>query len=134
MHTNALIKIIIASLLFTYLIVHEFNQTEARAQDTPVRLASETVTQEWPRLRSPMPVLVYPEEAKKLAVEGSVVVEFHVDNNGNVYNAEVVEGIGYGCDEEALHFVEQVEFEAGERKNNDGTPRLFRTAITFRII
>ncbi|CAD5283534.1 MULTISPECIES: M56 family metallopeptidase [unclassified Imperialibacter] len=49
--------------------------------------------------------LTYPEEAKKAGVEGKVLVEFVVDKDGTITNAKVIEGIGNGCDEEALRVI-----------------------------
>ena len=49
--------------------------------------------------------LKYPEEAIKNNVQGQVVVEFVIDPKGNVTNTKVLQGIGHGCDEEALRVV-----------------------------
>ncbi|HOP48985.1 MAG TPA: energy transducer TonB, partial [Ignavibacteriales bacterium] len=47
----------------------------------------------------------YPEAAKRLNISGKVKVEFIVDKDGTVKNPVVVNGIGGGCDEEALRIV-----------------------------
>ncbi len=49
--------------------------------------------------------LKYPETAKNAGLEGKVLVEFVVDKTGEVTNAKVIEGIGGGCDEEALRVI-----------------------------
>lgn len=49
--------------------------------------------------------LQYPTQAKELGVEGRVYVQFIVEPDGSVSNAEVVKGIGAGCDAEALRVV-----------------------------
>ncbi|WP_339787380.1 TonB family protein [uncultured Imperialibacter sp.] len=49
--------------------------------------------------------LTYPAGAKKAGVEGKVLVEFVVDKDGTITNATVIEGIGNGCDEEALRVI-----------------------------
>ncbi len=46
--------------------------------------------------------LKYPKKALRANVEGKVIVSFIVEVNGNLSNLEVVKGIGYDCDEEAL--------------------------------
>lgn len=46
--------------------------------------------------------LKYPEEAKKMGIEGKVFVEFVVDKDGKLINIKSVKGIGAGCDEEAI--------------------------------
>jgi periplasmic protein TonB len=44
----------------------------------------------------------YPEEARKNKIEGKVVVEFIIHEDGTPSDFNVVEGIGYGCDEAAV--------------------------------
>jgi TonB family protein len=59
--------------------------------------------------------LVYPEEAKKNKVEGTVLLKIRVDDNGHVTEASVIKGIGHGCDEEALRLVKMLKY--GKVKN-----------------
>jgi len=49
--------------------------------------------------------LVYPKEAKKKGVEGTVYVSFVVDTAGALGDFIIKEGIGYGCDEEAVRLL-----------------------------
>jgi TonB family protein len=49
--------------------------------------------------------LHYPEEALKNGIQGTVYLEYTVDNVGNVENIAVTRGIGYGCDEEAIRLI-----------------------------
>jgi len=51
--------------------------------------------------------LTYPEQAKKLGVEGRVFVEFVIETDGSIGNAKVVKGIGAGCDAEALRVIKE---------------------------
>jgi protein TonB len=46
--------------------------------------------------------LKYPRRALKANVEGKVVVRFIVAEDGDVSDVEVLKGIGYDCDEEAI--------------------------------
>ena len=76
--------------------------------------------------------IVYPEEAIQARVEGIVVVEFEVDDNGHVTQAKVLKGIGFGCDEEALRLVKLLKYE---KVRNQGV-RLrstTKTNIHFRL-
>ncbi|MEM8907730.1 MAG: TonB family protein [Bacteroidota bacterium] len=50
--------------------------------------------------------LVYPEAAKAEKVEGTVVVNFVVEKDGQVSNGKVLKDIGKGCGEETLRVVE----------------------------
>ncbi len=49
--------------------------------------------------------LEYPRAARKAKVAGTVYVGFVVDRNGQIKDAQVFKGIGYGCDEEVLRVV-----------------------------
>ncbi|MHA6247425.1 energy transducer TonB [Pontibacter sp. CAU 1760] len=44
-------------------------------------------------------------------ITGKVLVQYTIDANGNVKDAVVVEGIGYGCDEEALRVIKLAKFK-----------------------
>lgn len=55
----------------------------------------------------------YPDEARKKKVEGTVVVLTFIDRDGEVIDAQVVEGIGYGCDEAARLAILYHRFKPG---------------------
>jgi TonB family protein len=52
--------------------------------------------------------LKYPELARKNKIEGSVVIKFFIDNNGNVSKAEIAQDIGDGCGDAALKVINQM--------------------------
>lgn len=60
--------------------------------------------------------LIYPEEAKKNKIEGTVKVLAFIEKDGEVSSAKVVEGIGYGCDENARLSVYYTRFKPGLQK------------------
>ena len=47
----------------------------------------------------------YPEEASRKGVEGSVITAFVVTKTGELQNISIMEGIGYGCDEEVIRIL-----------------------------
>ena len=49
--------------------------------------------------------LVYPQEAIDAGIEGKVYVGFYIEKDGAISDAQVLRGIGYGCDEEALRVI-----------------------------
>ena len=55
--------------------------------------------------------LQYPKEAMEAGVEGSVVVGFEINDNGDVVSPHVLKGLGHGCDEEALRLVRMLSYE-----------------------
>lgn len=58
----------------------------------------------------------YPEMARRAGIEGRVYVQFIVNEQGNVENAQVIRGIGGGADEEALRVVKQAKFKPGMQR------------------
>jgi TonB family protein len=58
----------------------------------------------------------YPEEALNNKIEGSVNIKYDVNVFGDVTAAAVVQGIGYGCDEEALRVVKLLKFDKKKYK------------------
>lgn len=58
----------------------------------------------------------YPEMARKAGIEGRVIVQFIVNEEGKVENPRVIRGIGGGCDEEALRAVSLAEFKPGRQR------------------
>lgn len=51
--------------------------------------------------------LKYPEDAKKMGIEGKVFVQFVVDKDGKLTEIKAVKGIGAGCDEEAVRVIKE---------------------------
>ena len=74
----------------------------------------------------------YPEIAKKAGVEGRVIVQFVVDEGGNVQDPQVVRGIGAGCDEEAIRAVKQAKFEPGKQRGKSVKVKM-SLPITFKL-
>lgn len=50
--------------------------------------------------------LKYPKQARKAGIEGKVLISFVVRSDGSVSAIEVQQGIGGGCDAEAVRMVE----------------------------
>ncbi|SMO71518.1 energy transducer TonB [Fodinibius sediminis] len=60
----------------------------------------------------------YPERARRAGIEGRVIVQFIVTEDGSVEDPKVIRGIGGGCDEEALRVVRQAKFKPGRQRGN----------------
>lgn len=76
--------------------------------------------------------LRYPAQALESRVEGQVHVTYSVSNEGIVEDIEVVNGIGYGCDEEAIRVISMLKY--GPADNHGVKVRTsMRTRITFRL-
>jgi TonB family protein len=72
--------------------------------------------------------LIYPSAARKNEIRGTVKVKAFIDEYGEVMEAEVVEGIGYGCDDVARNAIYYARFKPGLQK---GKP--VRTMIVIPI-
>lgn len=72
--------------------------------------------------------LIYPSEARNNEVVGTVKIQALVDDYGEVIEADVVEGIGSGCDDVARNAVYFAKFKPGFQK---GKP--IRTTVTIPI-
>ncbi|MCB9207463.1 MAG: TonB family protein [Ignavibacteriales bacterium] len=55
--------------------------------------------------------LKYPTQAKRNNISGDVEIEAKINDLGFVISAEVVKGIGYGCDEAAKSAIIKTQFE-----------------------
>lgn len=76
--------------------------------------------------------LVYPPEARRDKVEGKVIVKAFVDEAGSVRRAEIVKGIGSGCDEAAITAVRSSRFRPG-KMNGKVVKVQLTIALVFKL-
>ena len=55
----------------------------------------------------------YPETAKRSGIQGKVIIQAFIDENGKVIHAKILNGIGGGCDEVAIDAIKQTRFNPG---------------------
>lgn len=95
-----------------------------------------TVVEQMPRLKGGMAELqgsvIYPPEARETGVEGRVTVQFVVNKLGDPTRLQVIRGIGYGADEEAVNAVEKTRFEPG-KQNGKPVCVQYALSINFRL-
>lgn len=60
--------------------------------------------------------IIYPEIAKRAGVQGRVFIKAFVNEVGDVVKAEVIKGIGAGCDEAAVQAVMETKFKPGRQR------------------
>ena len=72
----------------------------------------------------------YTEEARAAGIEGTVVLSVEIWEDGKAHNIRVLQGLGYGLDENAVEAVEQWRFEPGTK---DGQPVRVRAQIIVRF-
>ena len=74
----------------------------------------------------------YPSMAKDAGAQGVVWVEFVVGKNGEIEDAQVVRGVGLGCDEEALRVVNEMpKWIPGKQK---GLPVKVRFRLPIKYV
>jgi len=54
--------------------------------------------------------LVYPPAALQNRIEGTVFLSYVVNDLGEIIEARVLKGLGYGCDEEALRLIRLLHY------------------------
>ena len=75
----------------------------------------------------------YPLEARQKGVEGRVDVEFVVDKDGSLSAVKAIEGIGAGCDEEAVRVVKNApSFKPGTQNGKPVRVRMV-VPIVFQL-
>lgn len=74
--------------------------------------------------------LQYPQTALESGVEGIAIVEYDIDYKGKVVDARVVQGLGHGCDEEALRVVRMLKFDV---PTNRGLKVLFHKKANIQF-
>jgi len=123
-------------LLFTLLCVAV--TVHAASISTPsvqnVRFAPETSATD---LVAPPQVLthpapVYTDDARRRGIQGNVIVQAYFDENGNITVLNVVKGLGYGLDENALSTLKAWRFSPALR---DGLPvrAVAEIEVPFRL-
>ncbi len=74
----------------------------------------------------------YPRIALASSVEGKVFVQFVVNKNGELTDFEVVKGVGFGCDEEAVRVLQSApNWIPGKQR---GKPVKVRIVIPIKFI
>jgi len=58
----------------------------------------------------------YTEEGRKLKIEGEVRLEVQFTATGEVHVIHILEGLGHGLDEQAVHAAEQIKFKPAQRQ------------------
>lgn len=76
----------------------------------------------------------YPELARKARIEGIVILEAIIDENGNLVNARVLRSPGkaFGFDEAALEAVKQWKFKPG-LQNGVPVPVIYTLTVEFKL-
>jgi TonB family protein len=75
----------------------------------------------------------YPADALKKGIQGTVYVAFIVEEDGSITNVEVREGIGGGCDEEAMRVISEMPKWIPGKKDGKPVRVQFNIPIKFAL-
>ncbi len=74
----------------------------------------------------------YPALARQAGVEGRVIIQLVVDENGNPKSPIVLRGVGGGCDEEAVRAVMTMKFTPGMQRGRP-VPVQYSMSVLFQL-
>jgi len=76
----------------------------------------------------------YPEDALRNKIEGKVYIRFVVQADGAITDVDVLRGIGYGCDQEALRVVQMMPRWVPGELGGTKVPVYSSLAIEFKFL
>jgi TonB family protein len=77
--------------------------------------------------------LEYPEEARAENIKGRVTVEFTVEADGLLTNFEIIKGLGFGCDEEAIRLIKEGPQWQARTQGANQTPVSSQVKVRIRF-
>jgi TonB family protein len=92
-----------------------FGDMQAGPAETHVRRVAAAVSPTTPVEILAKPTPVYTDEAKKLHIEGEVLVEVMFTAKGTVRVLRVIRGLGHGLDEAAISAAERIRYKPAQR-------------------
>jgi TonB family protein len=88
-----------------------FADGNAAASDVPKAKAADTTPAVTPVVILAKPKPVYSDEARKLGIEGEVLLDVVFPASGPVRVNRVIRGLGHGLDEQAVRAAQQIQFK-----------------------
>lgn len=75
----------------------------------------------------------YPQQAKSMGIEGTVIVVFVINSDGSISNPEILRGIGGGADEEAIRVVQNSPNWSPAKQKGRVVNSRMRLPIRFKL-
>ncbi|MCW3076061.1 MAG: TonB family protein [Bacteroidetes bacterium] len=72
--------------------------------------------------------ILYPDIAKEKSIQGTVILDFVVEENGFVTNISAIQNVGGGCTEEAIRIIKQTKWQPAVLNN-----KYVRYKLTYPI-
>lgn len=77
--------------------------------------------------------LNYPKAAQRVNLEGKVFVKFVVEKDGSIGSVEILKGIGFGCDEEAVRVIQNMPKWNPGKQNGQNVRVYYTMQIRFKL-
>lgn len=77
--------------------------------------------------------LKYPRRARKAGIEGKVFLTFTINKHGVIQDVEVLRGIGWGCDAQAVKVMKKSPKWEPARQRGKPVPQKMTFSITFKL-
>jgi TonB family protein len=109
-----------------------FARTQNTLPDPEVFTVVETMPQMIGGQASFYNALRYPEMARRAGIEGRVIVQYVVDEDGTVLNPRIIRGIGGGTDEAVIEALQQIRFTPGLQRGRPVKVQMTQPVV-FRL-
>ena len=76
--------------------------------------------------------LRYPNKALIHKIEGNVFLKYEVNETGKVHNVSIINGLEYGCDEEAMRIINLLKYPKVKNRGIKVNTK-FKIKIHFRL-
>lgn len=121
------VLVLVSLFLFVLCVVVVCVGQNKPAKITAVELSKEITPPRLLEVASPE----YTPEAKKKRIEGEVALMIVVNEKGDVTEAKVTKGLGYGLDENAVEAVKVWRYKPAEK---DGEPIAVKMEVTTSFV
>jgi protein TonB len=75
----------------------------------------------------------YPADARENNIQGKVIAEFIVNEDGSLSNVKIIQSLGHGCDEEFLRVINLMPKWIPARKNGKPVKSLIKLPNNFKL-
>lgn len=77
--------------------------------------------------------LQYPDSARHAGIEGKVIADFIVNEDGSISDETIIRGLGYGCDQEVLRVIALMPKWSPGQQNGTPVKVYFTLPVTFKL-
>lgn len=77
--------------------------------------------------------MVYPKEAQRENISGSVIVKFIVTKEGNLEDIQLLKGIGFGCEDEVKRIIGEMPKWKPGKQNGIAVNTYFSMPVVFKL-